>query len=152
MMPRTVSNLPWAMRSLILLLCPGVLALAQWLCGLGPHPIAEVDVQTAANTQDVLWIDARSREQFDAGHVPGAMLLNQQEWETLLPGVVEAWSPGRPVIVYCGSRRCEDAHLVAQRLAKDLDARSVRVLRGGFGAWRSSGKPVALTVGGTDAN
>jgi hypothetical protein len=36
---------------------------------------------------DVLWIDARIQEQFDAGHVPGALLLNEQKFDEQLFGL-----------------------------------------------------------------
>lgn len=63
-----------------------------------------------------LWADARPLADYRKSHVPGALPLNEDEWDTLLMAVVEAWRPGRPLVVYCDGKRCDDSHSVAKRL------------------------------------
>ncbi|MBE2180962.1 MAG: rhodanese-like domain-containing protein [Chthoniobacterales bacterium] len=89
----------------------------------------------AASRSPVLWIDARPQSEFDRGHVPGAMLLNEDHWDDLLPAVLEAWMPGRPLVVYCGSEGCRASHQVAERLRVEAGLPDVHVLKGGWEAW-----------------
>src|ERR1700760_670792 len=34
---------------------------------------------------NVLWVDARSTEEYEAEHIPGALLLNLENWDELFP-------------------------------------------------------------------
>lgn len=77
-----------------------------------------------------LWIDARSRADYEAGHVPGALLLNEDTWGELLIPVVERWQPGMPVIVYCDSDGCQASRKVADRLRAEAGVDNAKVLRG----------------------
>ena len=85
--------------------------------------------------EKVLWVDARPRAKFEAGHIPGAVLLNEDEWDRLVPAFLDAWEPERMVVVYCDSGSCEASHAVARRLRADLKLENVRVLQGGWKAW-----------------
>lgn len=85
----------------------------------------------------VLWVDARSRARYDAGHVDGAILLNQEEWENLVPGFLDAWDPEKTIVVYCDGGKCDASRAVATRLRNELKLESVYVLQGGWAAWRA---------------
>ena len=80
--------------------------------------------------RDVVWIDARPRAEFEAGHVPGAVLLNEDSFDALLPGLLAQWQPGRPVVVYC-SASCESSRRIALRL-RVVGIEDVHVLEGGW--------------------
>jgi rhodanese-related sulfurtransferase len=84
----------------------------------------------------VLWVDARSAEDYEAEHVPGAILLNLESWDELLPKFLDQWSPEKKVVVYCSAATCELSHEVAERLRKN-GISSVFVLKGGWEAWKS---------------
>jgi rhodanese-related sulfurtransferase len=84
----------------------------------------------------VLWVDARSPREYDADHVPGAILLNLEDWDTLFPSFLEHWQPDEKVVVYCSSTACQLSHEVAQRL-KQTGIPQVFVLKGGWDAWNS---------------
>ena len=85
-----------------------------------------------------LWIDARAEEQFAGGHVPGAMLLNEDDWNTLLPKVLAVWSPGRKLVVYCSRQTCNASHEVAERLRNEAGLKNVFVLQGGWEEWQKN--------------
>ncbi|MBI4025525.1 MAG: rhodanese-like domain-containing protein [Verrucomicrobia bacterium] len=85
----------------------------------------------------VLWVDARSAKEFEQGHIPGAMRLNEDAWEELLAPFLEAWSAPRPVVVYCGDQPCEASRHVAGRL-RDAGIKPVYVLKGGWDAWQKT--------------
>ncbi len=96
----------------------------------------EIRLQDAAALpRPVLWIDARSRSEFDQGHIPGAVLLNEDHWDDLLPMVLEAWMPGQPLVIYCGSEECRASRQVAERLRVEAGLPDVHVLKGGWEAW-----------------
>jgi rhodanese-related sulfurtransferase len=78
----------------------------------------------------VLWIDARSRADYEAGRVEGALLLNEDSWGELLIPVVERWQPGMPVVVYCDSRGCQASRKIAERLRDEAGVDTAKVLRG----------------------
>jgi rhodanese-related sulfurtransferase len=77
-----------------------------------------------------LWIDARGRAEYEAGHVEGALLLNEESWIELLIPVIERWQPGVPVIVYCDSHGCQASRKVAERLRAEAGIDTAKVLRG----------------------
>lgn len=83
-----------------------------------------------------LWVDARPRAAFEAGHVPEAVLLNEDEWAALLPGFLARWQPGARVVVYCDSVECDASASVARRLREEAGLPDVFVLHGGWEALR----------------
>lgn len=87
--------------------------------------------------EPVLWIDARSKKEFAKGHIPGALCLNEENWESQLGAVLDAWKPECRVVVYCDSQTCETSADVAERLGKQAGLPKVDVLKGGWRAWRS---------------
>lgn len=82
----------------------------------------------------VLWVDARSAKDYEAEHIEGAVLLNEDRWNDLLSEVVRRWHPERRTIVYCGSGGCQASHHVAERL-RESGLTNVWVLKGGWHAW-----------------
>jgi rhodanese-related sulfurtransferase len=101
----------------------------------------EITVSQARSlTGAVMWLDARPDEDFAAGHIPGAKLLNAEHWDTLLPDVLNAWTPGQKLIVYCSRQNCDASHEVARRLRDEANLKNVFVLEGGWEAWQESAK------------
>lgn len=89
----------------------------------------------------VLWIDARPQEQFDAGHVPGALLLNEQKFEEQLVGHLEALQRNqKPIVVYCSAAKCDASRHVLERLRQLLPIENAFVLKGGWKAWQAARK------------
>ena len=95
-----------------------------------------VTVEQARGLGDtVIWVDARPDEEFASDHVPGAILLNEDRWNELLPQFLAVWSPSKKVVVYCSSLSCNASRDVAQRLRKEAQLSDVFVLEGGWEAW-----------------
>src|SRR5579862_2319274 len=84
-----------------------------------------------------LWIDARSKADYEAKHVPGALLLNEDDWDRLLEPVLDEWSNDRVIVVYCSSLRCQASHEVAARLRDEVGLSPVYVLKGGWETWEA---------------
>jgi rhodanese-related sulfurtransferase len=83
---------------------------------------------------DKVWVDARSRSRFERKKVPGAVLLNSEEWDELVPKFLDAWAPDKAVIVY-GDREGDAAATIAHRLREELKIGNVWVLQGGYDEW-----------------
>lgn len=129
----------------ILLLCAVVPATASGFIHPRP-PIWSVDTvpDGAVSLQTIQswgaqpqWIDARSAQDFRAGHVPGALPLSLSEWDRGIQAVLEAWTPGRPVVVYCDERACQEGRHVADALRRNYGLDQVWTLHGGWSAWLS---------------
>mgnify|MGYP003310626821 FL=1 len=82
----------------------------------------------------VVWIDARSRANFDKSRVKGAYLLNEMEdFYSLLEPI---WSEIQnksdlPFIVYCSSESCLASRKVAEKLRESVGVSEVYILKGG---------------------
>jgi len=85
--------------------------------------------------ENVLWVDARSMEEYEAEHIPGALLLNLENWDQLFPKFLDQWVPDERVVVYCSAATCELSRDVAERLRKN-SVSPVFVLKGGWEAWK----------------
>lgn len=94
---------------------------------------------------NVLFLDARGRASYQAGHIPGALHLPAEASEERRREVLAAYPPGTRVITYCSGIGCRSSGLLAQRLReeKELNLGQIHVLDGGFPAWKRAGYPVA---------
>ena len=84
-----------------------------------------------------IWVDARPDADFERDHVPGAISLNEDRWNELLPQFLQRqWSPEKKVVVYCSSQSCNLAGDVARRLREEAKLpNDIRVLKGGWEEW-----------------
>lgn len=110
--------------------------------GLAPLPWAAPELAAGeirivdARALDVLWLDARSEADYQADHIPGALLLNEDNWESGIMELMGAWLPApRPIVIYCGSERCGTSQRIADRLRKALPDAEIYSLKGGWDAW-----------------
>ena len=105
-----------------------------WRSAIPPSELVTV-AQARAWGENVIWVDARPNEEFARDHVPGALSLNEDRWNELLPQFLAAWSPGKRVVVYCSAESCDLAREAAERLRKEAQIPDVFVLEGGWEAW-----------------
>ncbi len=85
-----------------------------------------------AKEGSVLWVDARSREKYEAHHLTGAILLNLGEWGDLMFQHMDVLQDAmdQSVIVYCDTGDCKKSVEVATRLRELLGLEPVYVLKG----------------------
>ena len=131
----------------VLLLCAFASALTAAFHPRAPRWNAEAASSSGETTLDdalrlpreeVLWVDARSRAAYAQDHIPGALLLNEEEWDSLLGAFIEAWDRQPHIIVYCSSSQCRASASVVKRLAVELGIDQARVLHGGWEAWQTA--------------
>jgi rhodanese-related sulfurtransferase len=105
-----------------------------WQSAVLPSELVTVD-QARTWGGNAIWVDARPDEEFASDHVPGALSLNEDRWNELLPQFLAVWSPGKKVVVYCSSLSCNSSREVARRLRREAQLPDVFVLEGGWEAW-----------------
>ncbi len=81
----------------------------------------------------VLFVDARPPEEYEAGHIDNAVNIYALEFEDHIPQILE-WDPDQLIIVYCGGGTCELSHDLAQDL-KNFGFTRVFVYSGGWQEW-----------------
>ncbi|HEY1236903.1 MAG TPA: rhodanese-like domain-containing protein [Solirubrobacterales bacterium] len=102
-----------------------------------PVPLAPHAVETGI-AEGALLVDARTNEQFDEAHVPGA--LSASAYETgFATKVAKVVPPDVELIVIAASDGYE---LEAAELLASVGLRVRGYLEGGMTAWRSEGRPV----------
>jgi rhodanese-related sulfurtransferase len=97
---------------------------------------ADVAAALAAGERDFVLLDARSRDAYGRGHLPGAISLPHAEIDE---DTVAALPPG-PVVAYCWGPGCNGAAKAGRRLAEV--GRPVKEMLGGFEYWVREGHPV----------
>ncbi|MEM7603374.1 MAG: rhodanese-like domain-containing protein [Verrucomicrobiota bacterium] len=104
--------------------------------------ITPEEIGNLERRDEILWIDAREREKYEAEQFPGAVLLNLGEWSDLMFQNMETLQDAfeRPVVVYCDSESCGKSQEVAKRLRELIGLNPVYVLKGD---WRALALPVS---------
>ena len=88
-----------------------------------------------------VFIDARSQEEYEKGRIPGAVLLNTDNFEediTALMGIIPV---DLRVITYCSGSGCESS-LEVSGLLKEVGYSDIKLFHGGWQHWQKAGHPV----------
>jgi rhodanese-related sulfurtransferase len=124
-------------RSAILILGASALlaGLTYWISpplNYEEHPLFRSWETVQGWEDEIIWVDARERDAYEEAHWPGAILLNEDEFELLIPGLLEVWNPDARVLVYCEVEGCDRSLAVTQRLREEFQMENVFVLQGGW--------------------
>jgi rhodanese-related sulfurtransferase len=90
---------------------------------------------------DVLFVDARSQDNYEDGHIPGAISLPVGQFDERIESLLDRYSSDQPIMTYCSGRTCEDSHDLAQFLS-DAGFTNVRIFIDGFPGWEAEGYPI----------
>ena len=111
------------------------------LLGDVKRQIDEIDARTGHERLDEgeLFLDVRERDEWEEGHIPGAVHIPRGHLESR----VEAAFPDRsqPLVVYCASG---NRSAFAAKTLEELGYESVSSLAGGFTDWKRNGLPFEL--------
>ncbi|MEK7483583.1 MAG: MauE/DoxX family redox-associated membrane protein [Planctomycetota bacterium] len=90
----------------------------------------------------ILWIDARSPELYEEGHIQGATLLHFYEKPKYLPEVQQKIQENQPIslLIYCRGKECTDSKLLAEDFER-LGYRNIFIYSGGYDQWKREGYP-----------
>ncbi len=101
------------------------------------EPLSRDDLAARMAEGSVTILDVRPADEFDLGHIPGAMNVTLQDLERLLPDL----DSDADIVAYCRGPYCIYAHQAVAALRKQgLNARR---LEGGLPEWRADGRDVA---------
>lgn len=99
--------------------------------------VAEVELSGAA----IVILDVRTPEEFEAGHIPGALNVNVQG--SHFEDSIERLDPTKTYIVHCSANVPQGRSEKAMDIMKREGFSDVRSLAGGITAWSAAGR--ALT-------
>ncbi len=103
------------------------------------------DVLALLNHEDTdmglnIFVDARKLEQFEEGHIPGAIQANHYEIENFAAVLLERAGPADKVVVYCNGGDCEDSIFMCTDLFElGVPKESIYLYVGGWEEWASKG-------------
>ena len=101
--------------------------------------IDEVDARTAQDLGGALWIDVRELEEWQEGHLPGAVHVPRGYLESRIEGV--AADKSTPLVVYCAAG---NRSAFAAKTLLELGYEDVHSLAGGFTDWKRNGLDITM--------
>lgn len=100
-------------------------------------PIPANELLEMAKQDLVTVLDVRPKEEFDAGHVQGAVNITNDELEQHL----QQFDPRQEIVAYCRGPHCILAFEAVEQLRKQ--GFKARRLEDGFPEWKVAGLPIA---------
>lgn len=97
------------------------------------EPVSGEELLARAREGSVLVLDVRPREEFEAGHIPGALCVPVEELADRLGELPRR----QEVVAYCRSAYCVLAYKAVELLR--ARGRKARRLEGGLPEWRAAG-------------
>jgi len=88
-----------------------------------------------------IMIDARPTDDYEKGHIRGALSLPWHEVDQKFMEITKDISVNTPIITYCDGETCELSHHLANFLL-DLGFTKVRILVNGWTKWRNADLPI----------
>ncbi len=93
-------------------------------------------------------LDTRSVAEFEAGHIPGAVVLDAPAAEQVAAvSRLVGGDKSKAVVLYCNGPYCQASRRLADRLV-DAGFSNVRRYQLGVPVWRALGGPTAIELGG----
>jgi rhodanese-related sulfurtransferase len=108
-------------------------------------PITQsIDLKQAIERHDhglTFFIDTRSKEAYEQGHIPGAISLPAHHIEEYLSEFYIQYTPDMEFITYCDGAECDSSVIVANTL-KTMGYEHVLIFFGGWNEWSRAGCPI----------
>ena len=90
---------------------------------------------------DYIFVDARSPEDYEEGHIKGAVSLPVGQFEEKIAAFLERYPPEASIVTYCSGRTCLDSHHLAESLM-EFGYDKISVFIDGFPGWEAEGHPI----------
>jgi rhodanese-related sulfurtransferase len=91
------------------------------------------------------FFDARVQEEYDLGHVQGAVMLDPTDDKIVnaktKPELLKQFDPRLPVVVYCNGGDCDSSQYIGLVLRR-FGFSNVNVFEEGYPSWEKAGYPV----------
>jgi rhodanese-related sulfurtransferase len=86
------------------------------------------------------FVDARRKEDYEAGHIKGAFRINMKSFENGDPPLLAMIARDANVVVYCSGGNCDESEHVAEFMS-DSGYKKVYVIHDGYPGWDAMGYP-----------
>lgn len=139
-------------QSLLILAIGGMAAGGTWwikgpptrmlVCDRTTLKPGEICVQDIPRDRDIVWIDARSRADWQRDGLPASLLWNEDAQEDALAmeaAVAMKVMTRNYIVVYCYDGQCNTSHNIASKVRKLNDRAEVWALYGGWRALSEAG-------------
>ena len=89
----------------------------------------------------VVLLDARSASHYEAGHIPGAFLLDQFRQDDTIDELLPILKEAAIIVVYCTGGECEDSIFLSTSLVYNhgISADDISIFEGGIELWEQHG-------------
>ncbi len=101
--------------------------------------IDEIDAHGARELSGAVWVDVREQDEWQEGHLPGAIHVPRGHLESRIEGAVPDRST--PVVLYCAAG---NRSVFAAKALGELGYDTVYSLAGGFTDWKRNGLEITL--------
>ena len=101
--------------------------------------ISELDARGAQALEGAAWIDVREADEWQEGHLPGAVHIPRGFLESRIETAVP--DRNQPVVLYCASAA---RSAFAAKALEELGYQSVHSLAGGFTDWKRNGLEIVM--------
>jgi molybdopterin/thiamine biosynthesis adenylyltransferase/rhodanese-related sulfurtransferase len=101
--------------------------------------IREIDARAAQELENARWVDIRESDEWQEGHLPGAVHVPRGHLESRIEGVVPDRS--QPVVLYCAAA---NRSAFAAKTLEELGYETVYSLAGGFTDWKRNGLEITM--------
>jgi len=90
---------------------------------------------------NVLFLDARPRNVFKRGRIPGSVSFPEESTDSLIKAFKDSVPLDRPLVTYCSGEECRSSDLLAQRLQKE-GYKYIYLFFGGWVEWSQANEKV----------
>jgi sulfur-carrier protein adenylyltransferase/sulfurtransferase len=101
--------------------------------------ISEVDARGAEALEGATWIDIREADEWQEGHLPGAVHVPRGFLESRIEGVVS--DKASPIVLYCAAA---NRSAFAAKTLQELGYSNAHSLAGGFTDWKRNGGEIVM--------
>jgi rhodanese-related sulfurtransferase len=94
-------------------------------------------------SEGTVFVDARYPEDYNSGHIKGAINFPYEEFEQYSPQVLPKLPFDKEIITYCDGSECETSLLLAREL-RDRGYKNLKIFFGGWSEWQKAELPVEV--------
>ena len=102
------------------------------------------DAKRAFDRKDVLFVDARSLGDYEQGHIPGALNLPVDKFESEGRELLKDFPKDAGIITYCSGSSCQSSVKLAGMISERLGYKNTRAFFDGWHAWNGAGYPLVI--------
>jgi len=95
---------------------------------------------------ETLFLDSREPEEYQEGHIKGAVNFPFEQWDAYWDSVKPHLDPDREIVAYCGGLDCELSLFLAREL-QQLGYNKSYIFFGGWLKWQEAKLPIEVSGG-----